>query len=393
MGTETSGIAIKREARRGERGERRRPGEELLRARTIQRIEIEVTRGGMDGCSVLVTGGLGFIGSHTVVPLLNAGCRVCVMDNMFNASPKVKDRIRSLVGDDRYGNLRVEELDICDAEGTEKLLKEVKFDACIHFAGYKAVGESVAKPLSYYDNNIGGTVTMLKLLATYGCKKFIFSSSATVYGDAKEVPVLENFPLSATNPYGRTKLFIEEILRDLSVSDSEWRIILLRYFNPVGAHPSGLIGEDPKGIPNNLMPYVQQVAVGRRKELSVFGSDYNTRDGTGVRDYIHVVDLAEGHIAALKKLMSKDEVKCKVYNLGTGTGTTVLEIVRAFGEACGKEIPVKMADRRAGDVAELYCSPQLAKDELGWTANLSIETACKDQWTWASNNPYGYEGK
>jgi UDP-glucose 4-epimerase len=347
----------------------------------------------MDGYSVLVTGGLGFIGSHTVVPLLLQGCKVCVVDNLANASIKVVDRIKKLVGDKKFANLRVEQLDICDAEGLEALLKEVKFQACIHFAGYKAVGESVAKPLEYYENNIGGTVTMLKLLSTYGCKQIIFSSSATVYGDAKEVPVLEDFPLSATNPYGRTKLFIEEILRDLSVSDPKWRIVLLRYFNPVGAHPSGLIGEDPKGIPNNLMPYVQQVAVGRRKELSVFGSDYKTRDGTGVRDYIHVVDLAEGHIAALKKLMSPDEVKCKVYNLGTGTGTTVLEIVKAFSEACGKEIPVKMAERRAGDVAELYCSPKLAKDELNWVANLSIETACKDQWTWASNNPFGYEGQ
>lgn len=348
---------------------------------------------GLENCNVLVTGGLGFIGSHTVVPLLKQGCHVCVMDDLSNASLKVKDRIKQLVGDELYNNLRIETLNICDEAGIKKLLEGAdKFDACIHFAGYKAVGESVAKPLDYYENNIGGTVTLLKLLATHGCKKFIFSSSATVYGDAKEVPVLEDFPLSATNPYGRTKLFIEEILRDLSISDSEWRIILLRYFNPVGAHPSGLIGEDPKGIPNNLMPYVQQVAVGRRKELSVFGSDYNTRDGTGVRDYIHVVDLADGHIAALKKLMSPDEVKCKVYNLGTGTGTTVLEIVSAFGKACGKEIPTKMAERRPGDVAELYCSPQLAKEELGWTANLSIEEACKDQWTWASNNPFGYEG-
>lgn len=348
----------------------------------------------MEGCNVLVTGGLGFIGSHTVVPLLKQGCNVCVMDNMFNASLKVVDRIRTLVGDESFANLRVVELDICDAEGTEKLLKESPiFDACIHFAGYKAVGESVAKPLSYYENNIGGTVTLLKLLGKYGCKGFIFSSSATVYGDAKEVPVLEHFPLSATNPYGRTKLFIEEILRDLSKSDPEWRIVLLRYFNPVGAHPSGLIGEDPKGIPNNLMPYVQQVAVGRREQLSVFGSDYNTRDGTGSRDYIHVVDLAEGHLAALRKLRSKDEVRCKVYNLGTGIGTTVLEIVSAFEKACGKKIPTKMADRRPGDVAELFCSPSLAKDELDWTAKLTIEDACKDQWTWASNNPYGYEGK
>ena len=340
-----------------------------------------------------MTGGLGFIGSHTVVPLLDQGCKVCVMDNMFNASLKVKDRIEQLVGEEKYANLRVEELDICDAEGTEALLKEVKFDACIHFAGYKAVGESVQKPLSYYENNIGGTVTLLKLLSAYGCKKFIFSSSATVYGDAKEVPVLEHFPLSATNPYGRTKLFIEEILRDLSKSDPDWRIVLLRYFNPVGAHPSGLIGEDPKGIPNNLMPYVQQVAVGRREQLSVFGSDYKTRDGTGSRDYIHVVDLAEGHIAALKKLMGSDEVRCKVYNLGTGIGTTVLEIVKAFELACNKAIPTKMADRRPGDVAELFCSPDLAKEELGWTAKLTIEDACRDQWTWASNNPYGYEGK
>lgn len=255
---------------------------------------------------MLVTGGLGFIGSHTVVPLLQSGCHVVVVDDLSNASIKVVDRLHKLVGESLASKLQVEQLDINDADGMEALMKRTgRCDACIHFAGYKAVGESVAKPLQYYENNIGGTVTLLKTLSRHGCKRFIFSSSATVYGEASTVPVLESFPLQATNPYGRTKLFIEEILRDVSKSDSSWHIALLRYFNPVGAHPSGLIGEDPKGIPNNLMPYVQQVAVGRRAELSVFGSDYKTRDGTGVRDYIHVVDLADGHIAALRKLLAR----------------------------------------------------------------------------------------
>ena len=345
------------------------------------------------GSKVLVTGGLGYIGSHTVLPLLESGCQVVVIDNLYNASDKVIERIQKIVGDEKFAKFQFENVDMNDKAGLDALATRVGgFDACIHFAGYKAVGESVAKPLSYYDNNIGGTLAVLEVLIKHNCKKFIFSSSATVYGDAETVPVFENFPIGATNPYGRTKLFIEEILRDLHKSDPEWRIILLRYFNPVGAHPSGLMGEDPKGTPNNLMPYVQQVAVGRRKELSVFGTDYDTRDGTGVRDYIHVVDLADGHLAALNKVFSPDDVGCEVFNLGTGTGTTVLEMVAAFEKACGNKLPVKLTDRRPGDVAQLFCSPAKAKEELGWTAKYGIEDCCKDQWTWASNNPYGYEG-
>ncbi|KAL1187231.1 hypothetical protein V6Z11_A01G235600 [Gossypium hirsutum] len=265
----------------------------------------------------------------------------------------------------------------------------IRFDAVIHFAGLKAVGESVSKPLLYHDNNIVGTITLLEVMAAHGCKNLVFSSSATVYGWPKKVPCTEEFPLSAVNPYGRTKLFIEEICRDLRNSDSQWKIILLRYFNPVGAHPSGLIGEDPRGTPNNLMPFVQQVAVGRRQALTVFGKDYSTKDGTGVRDYIHVVDLADGHIAALKKL-SDPKIGCDVYNLGTGKGTSVLEMVTAFEKASGKKIPLQIAGRRPGDAEVVYASIKKAETELKWKAKSGIEDMCKDQWNWASKNPFGY---
>jgi len=268
-----------------------------------------------------------------------------------------------------------------------------RFEAVIHFAGLKAVGESVQKPLLYYDNNLIGTITLLEVMAAHGCKKLVFSSSATVYGWPKEVPCTEEFPLCATNPYGRTKLVIEDICRDVHRSDPDWKIILLRYFNPVGAHPSGYIGEDPCGIPNNLMPYVQQVAVGRRPHLTVYGTDYNTKDGTGVRDYIHVVDLADGHIAALRKLYEdSDKIGCEVYNLGTGKGTSVLEMVAAFEKVSGKKIPLVFAGRRPGDAEIVYAATAKAEKELKWKAKYGIEEMCRDLWNWASKNPYGYAG-
>ncbi|CAH2080439.1 unnamed protein product [Thlaspi arvense] len=268
--------------------------------------------------------------------------------------------------------------------------KTTMFDAVIHFAGLKAVGESVQKPLMYYNNNLIGTITLLEVMAAHGCKKLVFSSSATVYGWPKEVPCTEEFPLAAVNPYGRTKLIIEDICRDIYQADKQWKIILLRYFNPVGAHQSGHIGEDPRGIPNNLMPFVQQVAVGRRPALTVFGTDYSTKDGTGVRDYIHVVDLADGHIAALDKL-SDPSIGCEVYNLGTGKGTSVLEMVAAFEKASGKKIPLVYSGRRPGDAEIVYASTEKAERELNWKAKYGIEEMCRDQWNWASKNPYGYE--
>jgi len=280
-------------------------------------------------------------------------------------------------------------VDLRDKPALEQIFASTQFDAVIHFAGLKAVGESVQKPLFYYNNNLIGTITLLEVMAAHGCKKLVFSSSATVYGWPKEVPCTEEFPLSAANPYGRTKLCIEEICRDIYGSDSEWKIILLRYFNPVGAHPSGDIGEDPRGIPNNLMPFVQQVAVGRRPALTVYGNDYSTKDGTGVRDYIHVVDLADGHIAALCKL-DEPGIGCEVYNLGTGKGTSVLEMVAAFEKASGKKIPLVMAGRRGGDAEIVYASTDKAEKELNWKAKYSIDVMCRDQWNWASKNPYGY---
>ncbi|KAL3498998.1 hypothetical protein ACH5RR_041730 [Cinchona calisaya] len=338
--------------------------------------------------SILVTGGAGYIGSHTVLQLLLGGYKTVVVDNLDNSSDIALNRVRELAA--QHGsNLVFHKMDLRDKATLDSLFAAEKFHAVIHFAGLKAVGESVQKPLMYYNNNLIGTITLLEVMAAHGCKKLVFSSSATVYGWPKEVPCTEEFPLCAVNPYGRTKLFIEEICRDIYGSDSEWKIILLRYFNPVGGHPSGYIGEDPRGIPNNLMPFVQQVAVGRRPALTVFGNDYSTEDGTGVRDYIHVVDLADGHIAAVNKL-SDPSIGCEVYNLGTGKGTSVLEMVAAFEKASGKKIPLVMAGRRPGDAEIVYASTKKAEQELNWKAKYGIEEMCRDQWNWASKNPYGY---
>ncbi|XP_027080797.1 UDP-glucose 4-epimerase GEPI48-like [Coffea eugenioides] len=338
--------------------------------------------------NILVTGGAGYIGSHTVLQLLLGGYKTVVVDNLDNSSDVALKRVRELAGE-HGSNLTFHKMDLRDKVALENLFASEKFDAVIHFAGLKAVGESVQKPLMYYNNNLVGTITLLEVMAAHGCKKLVFSSSATVYGWPKEVPCTEEFPLCAVNPYGRTKLFIEEICRDVYGSDSEWKIILLRYFNPVGAHPSGYIGEDPRGIPNNLMPFVQQVAVGRRPALTVFGTDYSTKDGTGVRDYIHVVDLADGHIAAVNKL-SDPSIGCEVFNLGTGKGTSVLEMVAAFEKASRKKIPLVKAGRRAGDAEIVYGSTDKAEHELNWKAKYGIEEMCRDQWNWASKNPYGY---
>ncbi|KAM7494350.1 hypothetical protein LguiB_028959 [Lonicera macranthoides] len=337
---------------------------------------------------VLVTGGAGYIGSHTVLQLLLGGYKAVVLDNLYNSCEIALKRVRELAGK-HATNLSFHKIDIRDKTGLERVFSSTKFYAVIHFAGLKAVGESVKQPLKYYSNNINGTVTLLEVMANHGCKKLVFSSSATVYGWPKEVPCTEDFPLAAVSPYGRTKLFIEDLFRDLSQADSEWKIILLRYFNPVGAHPSGHIGEDPRGTPNNLMPFVQQVAVGRRPALTVFGTDYSTVDGTGVRDYIHVVDLAHGHLAALSKL-SDPCIGCEVYNLGTGKGTSVLEMVAAFEKASGKKIPLVMAGRRPGDADMVYASKEKAERELKWKAKYGIDDICRDQWNWASKNPYGY---
>ncbi|WCJ26524.1 UDP-glucose 4-epimerase 4 [Euphorbia peplus] len=343
----------------------------------------------MTTTTILVTGGAGYIGSHTVLQLLLGGFSVVVVDNLDNASNIALHRVMELAG--KQGkNLSFQQVDIRDKAALEKVFSQTKFEAVIHFAGLKAVGESVRKPLLYYDNNLIGTIVLMEVMAAHGCKKLVFSSSATVYGWPEEVPCTEESPLSAMNPYGRTKLIIEDICRDVYGSDSEWKIILLRYFNPVGAHSSGRIGEDPRGTPNNLMPYVQQVAVGRQRHLTVFGTDYSTKDGTGVRDYIHVVDLADGHTAAVRKL-SDPKIGCEVYNLGTGKGTSVLEMVAAFEKASGKKIPIVKAGRRPGDAGIVYASTEKAERELNWKAKYGIEEMCRDQWNWASKNPYGYE--
>ena len=334
---------------------------------------------------VLVTGGAGYIGSHTIIELMNAGYEVVVYDNFSNSNIESIKRVEKILGK----NILLEEGDIRDKDRLLEVFSKYDIDSVIHFAGLKAVGESVEKPLEYYDNNIVGTIRLLEVMKEKNVKKIVFSSSATVYGDPHTVPIKEDFPLSATNPYGRSKLFIEYILKDVFVSDNSWKIILLRYFNPVGAHESGLIGEDPNGIPNNLMPYISQVAVGKRDALNVFGNDYDTPDGTGVRDYIHVVDLARGHVKALDKI--DDVVEVMPINLGTGNGYSVLDMVEAFKKASKKDIPYNIAPRRAGDIATCYADPSFAKEFLGWSAEKGIDQMCQDAWNWQYNNPDGYK--
>ena len=330
---------------------------------------------------IFVTGGAGYIGSHTCVELLEAGYEVVVYDNLSNASEEALRRVEEITGKD----LRFIRGDIRDAERLETAMAGC--DAVIHFAGLKAVGESVEKPLEYYDNNVGGTVTLLEVMRKLDLRTIVFSSSATVYGDPEFLPLTEEHPLRATNPYGRTKLMIEEILRDLYAAEPGWRIGILRYFNPVGAHESGRIGEDPRGIPNNLMPFISQVAVGKRERLNVFGGDYDTPDGTGVRDYIHVVDLAKGHLKALEAL---ETPQCEAINLGTGQGYSVLEMIDAFVEASGREIPYEIVGRRSGDIAACYADPARAETLLGWRAEKDLRQMCEDSWRWQSENPEGY---
>ena len=334
---------------------------------------------------VLVTGGAGYIGSHTCIALHDAGYEFVVYDNFCNSSKESLNRVEKIIDKD----IPFEEGDIRDEKALQKVFDKYDIDSVIHFAGLKAVGESVELPLKYYDNNISGTIILCRVMAHNRCKKIVFSSSATVYGDPHTTPIKENFPLSATNPYGRSKLFIEEILRDLHVSDEDWKIVLLRYFNPVGAHKSGMIGEDPNGIPNNLMPFITQTAVGKRECLSVFGGDYDTHDGTGVRDYIHVADLADGHVKALEKIDEIDDVL--TVNLGTGNGYSVLDMVKAFEKASGKKINYNIVQRRAGDIAECFADPSFAKEVLGWSAAKGIEDMCIDSWRWQSSNPDGYK--
>jgi UDP-glucose 4-epimerase len=333
---------------------------------------------------VLVTGGAGYIGSHTCLELLNAGYNVIVADNLCNSSYESLKRVQAITGK----TLKFYQADINDEAGMNQIFSENKVDAVVHFAGLKAVGESVQKPLEYYRNNISGTLVLLDCMRKHGVKNMVFSSSATVYGLPRTVPIKEDFPLSTTNPYGSTKLMIENILTDIYRSDEKWNIILLRYFNPIGAHESGMIGEDPDGIPNNLVPYIAKVAVGRLPYVNVFGNDYKTKDGTGVRDYIHVVDLAEGHLKALEKINGNPGLA--VYNLGTGVGYSVLEIIDNFGKACGKEIPYRITDRRPGDIDICYADATKAKKELGWQARYGIDKMCKDTWNWQNKNPEGY---
>ena len=327
---------------------------------------------------ILLTGGAGYIGSHTAVELLNAGYEVLCVDNCYNSSPDALKRVEKITGKP----VKFYQNDILDADAIRRIFSENKIDAVIHFAGLKAVGESVSVPLKYYHNNISGTVVLCEAMQEAGVKRIVFSSSATVYGLPKSLPIREDFPLSATNPYGRTKLMIEEILRDVAVSDPEWSISILRYFNPVGAHKSGQIGESPRGIPNNLMPYIAQVATGKLAKLRVFGNDYPTPDGTGVRDYIHVTDLALGHLAALKRALTKTGVD--VYNLGTGNGYSVLQLLKAFEKASNKTIPYEIVERRPGDIAACYADPSKAKAELGWQATRGVDEMCEDVWRWQS---------
>ena len=334
---------------------------------------------------VLVAGGAGYIGSHTVLKLVESGHEPVIVDNFSNSKPTVIPRLEVLAGK----SLPVHNFDLTDRDRTLELFDSEAFDAVIHFAGFKAVGESVERPLHYYENNLESTFSLLNAMQQTGVRKLVFSSSATVYGADGVPPMTEDLPTSATNPYGWTKAMIEQVLRDVAASDSEWRIASLRYFNPVGAHPSGTIGEDPNGIPNNLMPFVAQVAVGRRDKLSVFGDDYDTPDGTGVRDYIHVEDLAAGHVAALKRISTVDDA-FSVWNLGTGNGSSVLEVVAAFERASGKTIPYAIVPRRSGDVAASYADPTKANTELGWKAELTIDEMCADVWRWQMLNPSGY---
>lgn len=334
---------------------------------------------------ILVTGGTGYIGSHTCVELLNAGYKVVIVDNLSNSKEEVISRIEKITGK----NIKFYKIDILDEKKLEHVFNENNIDAVIHFAGLKSVGESVKMPMTYYHNNVTGTLILCGLMKKYNVKRMVFSSSATVYGSSDIVPVKEDFPLSATNPYGRTKLMIEEILRDIYNSDKEWSILLLRYFNPIGAHESGMIGEDPNHIPNNLMPYVTKVALGELDKLEIFGDDYDTHDGTGIRDYIHVVDLAKGHLKALGRLLMVKAIN--EYNLGTGTCYSVLDVINNFEKVTGKKVPYKIIERRPGDVAKSYADPTKANMELGWKAEKNLITMCRDAWNWQINNPDGYK--
>ena len=336
--------------------------------------------------NILVTGGAGYIGSHTLVELYSAGHTAVVVDNLCNSNLVALERVAKIVGIEK---IPFYEVDIRDKAGLVRVFAENKVDACIHFAGLKAVGESVEKPFEYYDNNVAGTLNLVEVMRTHSCRNIIFSSSATVYGDPVEIPITENCPKGAcTNPYGWTKSMLEQMLLDIQKADVDWNVVLLRYFNPVGAHISGRIGENPNGIPNNLMPYITQVAVGKRAELGVFGDDYPTPDGTGVRDYIHVVDLARGHVAALKAVAGK--CGAAIYNMGTGHGYSVLDMVKAFTKVNGVPVPFSIKPRRAGDIATCYCNPAKAKAELGWVAEYGIEEMVRDSWNWQKNNPEGY---
>ena len=333
---------------------------------------------------ILVTGGAGYIGSHTCIELIKAGYKVVVIDNLCNASLESLKRVEGLVDCE----IPFHKVDVRDKAALTRVFEQYSIDGVIHFAGLKAVGESVEKPIEYYDTNVGGTFVLADVMNAFNCKTFVFSSSATVYGDPHTVPIKENFPLSVTNPYGRSKLMIEEFLQDLFVAEDSWHIALLRYFNPVGAHKSGLIGEDPNNIPNNLVPYISQVAAGKLAKLSIFGGDYDTSDGTGVRDYIHVVDLAKGHVKALQALQDKPQVL--IVNLGTGNGYSVLDIVKAFEKASGKDVPYQIVDRRVGDIATCYANPAYAAKKLGWKAECELDEMCEDTWRWQSQNPDGY---
>ncbi|KAI9082749.1 hypothetical protein K1719_035323 [Acacia pycnantha] len=343
--------------------------------------------------AILVTGSAGFIGTHTVVQLLKSGFKVSIIDNLDNSVIEAADRVREVVRPQLSKRLQFIKGDLRNKDDLENLFSKTKFDAVIHFAGLKAVGESVANPRRYFDVNLIGTINLYEVMAKYNCKKMVFSSSTTVYGQPEKMPCMEDFELHPISPYGRTKFFLEEIARDIQKAEPEWRIILLRYFNPVGAHESGKLGEDPRGVPTQLMPYIQQVAVGRLPELNLYGYDYPTKDGSAVRDYIHVMDLADGHIAALRKLLTTENIGCTAYNLGTGKGTSVLEMVAAFEKASGKKIPLKLCPRRPGDATVVYAATEKAEKELGWKAKYGVEEMCRDQWNWAKNNPWGYQGK